>query len=122
MAFVDDYTALVIGKSAANNTRIIEEELLPTLESWERESGAVFEALKTAFVHFTRNRGLGRDDDTPLRFKEDLIQPSGAVKLLGAVLDQELRFKLHVSKAAKRAYLAALALKRLRGLRPSSVR
>jgi hypothetical protein len=37
---------------------------LPKLERWERESRAVFEASKTAFIHFTRYGDLPRDSVT----------------------------------------------------------
>ena len=122
MAFVDDYTAWIVGESAADNTRRIQEEILPVLEKWERESGAVFEASKTAFIHFTRVKTALRDDSQPLQFKGNLIEPTTAVKILGVLFDQDLRFKLHVSKVAGKAYKAALALKRLKGLRSSSAR
>ncbi|TKA56069.1 hypothetical protein B0A49_13695 [Cryomyces minteri] len=69
MAYIDDYTAWVTGASAAENTRMLQEEVLPRLQRWERESGAVFEASKTAFIHFTRNRRGDRDSEIPLLFK-----------------------------------------------------
>jgi hypothetical protein len=37
-------------------------------------------------------------------------------------MDQELRYKEHVAGKADKAFKAALALKRLQGLRPSSMR
>lgn len=122
MAFVDDYTAWVVGDSAQRNTRRIQQEILPQLEKWERESGAVFESSKTAFTHFTRNTSLERDSDMPLKFKQDIIRPSQSVKILGIIMDQGLRYKEHVAGKADKAYKAALALKRLQGLRPSSMR
>jgi hypothetical protein len=70
MAFVDDYTAWVFSNSAERNTRIIQRDILPKLERWQRDSGAVFEASKTAFIHFTRYSDLLRDSDMPLCFKE----------------------------------------------------
>jgi hypothetical protein len=69
MAFVDDYTAWVVGDSAERNTRRIQREILPQLEKWEKESGAVFESSKTAFIHFTRSILEWRDSNMPLRFK-----------------------------------------------------
>jgi hypothetical protein len=44
------------------------------------------------------------------------------VKLLGVVLDQELRFRLHGAMAAKKGIQAALALKSLKGLTPKAAR
>jgi exonuclease III len=83
MAFVDDYTAWVVGDSAERNTRRIQREILPRLEKWERESGAVFESSKTAFIHFTRGYSKLRDIDMPLQFKRDMIDPSQSVKTRG---------------------------------------
>jgi hypothetical protein len=60
---------------------------LPKLERWERESGAVFEASKTAFIHFTRYSDLLRDSDMPLCFKGDQIQLSQSIKVVGVILD-----------------------------------
>jgi ribonuclease HI len=122
MAFVDDYTAWVVSNSAERNTRMIQRDILPKLERWESESGAVFEASKTAFIHFTRYSDLLRDSDMPLCFKEDQIQPSQSIKVLGVILDQGLRFKEHLAGKAERALKAALALKRLQGLNPSTMR
>ena len=122
MAFVDDFTAWIIGESAERNTRMIQSQILPLLAKWEKESGAVFEASKTAFIHFTRNGSLQRDSNMPLCFKGDWIQPAPSIKVLGVILDQGLRFKEHLARVSAKAYKAALALKRLRGLRPSSVR
>lgn len=76
MAFVDDYTAWVVGESAKHNTRRMQREILPQLEKWERESGAVFESSKTAFIHFSRSYSTLRDSDMPLQFKRDTIDPS----------------------------------------------
>lgn len=122
MALVDDYTAWVVGDEAERNTRRIQREILPQLEKWERESGAVFESSKIAFIHFTRTSSLQRDSDMPLRFKQDTIDPSQSVKILGVIMDQTLRYREHVVGKANKVFKAALALKRLRGLRPASMR
>jgi hypothetical protein len=46
---------------------------LPKLEKREKESGAVFEASKTASIRFIRYNDLLRDSDMPLGFKGDQI-------------------------------------------------
>jgi hypothetical protein len=69
MAFVDDYSAWIIGPSAEENTQVIQDKVVPILEKWERTSGARFEAAKTSFIHLTRYRAAGRDSTTPLRFE-----------------------------------------------------
>lgn len=44
------------------------------------------------------------------------------VKLLGVTLDKELRFKAHLANKAGKATKVALALRRLKGLRPKTVK
>ena len=122
MAYIDDYTAWVVGPSAAENTKLLQEVVLPRLERWERESGAIFEASKTAFIHFTRNLKGSRSSELPLHFKDQAIEPVKRVKLLGVVMDSKLNFRAHVAEAAARAQEVALAVKRLKGLRPKAIR
>lgn len=50
------------------------------------------------------------------------IKASLQIKILGVILDQALRYKEHVSKAGDKGVKAALALKRLRNLRPETAR
>ena len=122
MAFVDDYSAWVMGPSAEENTRILQDEVVPMLEKWERTSGAQFEAAKTSFIHLTRYKIAGRDSTTPLRFKRQDIVPTNKVKLLGVTLDKELRFKVHLADKAGKATKVALALRRMKGLQPKAVK
>jgi hypothetical protein len=62
IGFIDDYNAWATGPSAAENTCKLQTHLLPRAGKWARESGAIFEAQKTAFIHsFARfNRTKGR--------------------------------------------------------------
>jgi len=92
MAFVDDYTVWVVGASAEAYTKVIQDVVLPKLEKWEESSGAVFGASKTAFVHYTRRRHNGRVSTQPLTFKGEEISPAGSVKILGVIMDSELRY------------------------------
>ena len=57
IAFVDDYTAWVVGESAVANTAKI-RSIVDRALAWESRSGATFEGEKTALVHFTRNSRL----------------------------------------------------------------
>ena len=60
IGFIDDYNAWVVGPSAAENTRRLQTQLLPRAEKWARESGAVFEAQKTALItSFARCNQIG---------------------------------------------------------------
>jgi hypothetical protein len=120
IAFVDDYTAWVTGSSAEQNTVRLQETIIPKAEHWEKSSGATFEAEKTSFIHFTRSPK--NDTQGTLAMKGELIHPQNEVKVLGVILDQKLRFKAHVARAAKKGINAALALKRLKGTSPKAAR
>src|SRR2546423_5660446 len=93
IAFVDDYNAWVTGSSITETTDKIQKELLPRVAEWARTSGATFEATKTQFIHFSRTKRVKMEVPPPLRFLGDWIGPARSVKLLGLVMDQELRFK-----------------------------
>ena len=117
IAFVDDYTAWVTGPSAeANYTRI--QQIVDTAAEWENRSGATFESFKTTLVHFTR--ATHQSSNTPMVFKGIAIPPILEAKILRVVIDLELRYKKHIAKTATKGLKAALALKRLRMLSPST--
>ncbi|KAB2568601.1 putative RNA-directed DNA polymerase from transposon BS [Lasiodiplodia theobromae] len=120
IAFIDDYSAWVTGSSASENVAKLQRTVVAQAEEWEAASGATFEAEKTTLVHFTRNEQ--RRCNQPVVVKGREVHPKTEAKILGVVFDQELRFKAHAGRIAKRGVQAALALKRLQGLRPSSVR
>lgn len=120
VAFVDDYTAWVTGVNAEENTRIIQETIIPKAASWAKASGATFEADKTAFIHFTRNKN--KLSETKLQMDNEEIPPVEEVKVLGVVLPQDLRFREHAARAVKRGVNAALALKRIKGMPPKTTR
>lgn len=119
VAFVDDYTAWVEGPSAAQNMTALEKIVEEALQ-WERRSGATFEGDKTALIHFTRTDR--RSTEVPLNVKDQLVNPSKHIKLLGVIFDAELRFREHVARAVNRGLRAALALSRLRALLPDTTR
>lgn len=50
------------------------------------------------------------------------VEPSPTAKLRGVIFDHELRWKEHVQQAIKRATKTAVALARLRHLRPEQMR
>ena len=122
IAFVDDYTAWVTGPTAAENTRKLHERFVPRAEAWEESRGATFQPEKTAFIHFTRNKKRLDETPVPLIVRDCPVRPSDSVKVLGVILDQELRYKHHMARVAKRGTRAVMALKRLKALRPSTAR
>lgn len=122
LGFVDDYSAWTVGNSAAENTEKLQREVIPRVEQWAKESGAVFEASKTGLIHFVRPQGKVEEDLPPLNFQVQVIVPSKTVKLLGVVLDNRMTFKQHIAKVTSKATNQCLAIKRLRGVRPKQAR
>jgi Reverse transcriptase (RNA-dependent DNA polymerase)/Endonuclease-reverse transcriptase len=120
IAFVDDYTAWVVGESSEENTRKLQRTIVERAERWARASGASFEAEKTAFVHLTRNSS--KLSTAPLTIDGKEVVPQGEVKILGVLVDQQLRFKGHLARIGKRGLKAALELKRIKGLSPRTAR
>ena len=119
VAFIDDYTVWVTGNHARENrlklSRIVDEAL-----TWERRSGATFEEGKTAYIHFTRNSRLL--DADPINIKGIAKTPQQEVKILGVLMDSGLRYKNHRTVIGTKGLKAAMALKRMRLLTPSSAR
>lgn len=122
IAFVDDYTRWTVGSSAEANTTILQQKVIPRALEWAAQSGAAFEAEKTSFIHFTRNPRQRQLPAVPLHVDGATVTPAPEVKILGVILDQGLRFKSHIGKAASKGMKAVLALRRLRGLPPSVAR
>ncbi len=60
--------------------------------------------------------------DLPFFMNGLVISAQPGIKILGVILDQELRYKDHVANAVKRGMKAALALKLLRNLKPETAR
>jgi len=122
MAFVDDYTAWVVGANAEAITEVIQQAILPRLKEWEESSGAVFEASKTVFVHYTRAKRQGSVCDRVLTFKREDIAPTGVAKILRVIMDSALIFRQHLARASKRAVAAAQAVRRMRNTRAGTTR
>jgi hypothetical protein len=119
IAFVDDYSAWVIGQSADANREGIQTIIDRAIE-WEKRSGAVFESDKTTIMHFTRTQN--RSDNTPFHIKGETVAPKQNVKILGVIMDVGLRYKEHIAKTATKGLAAAMALRRLRMISPSTAR
>ena len=119
VAFIDNYTVWVTGNHVRENrlnlSRIVDEPLI-----WERRSGATFEEGKTAYIHFTRNSKLL--DTDPIDIKGTAQSPQQEVKILGILMDSGLRYKTHRTVTGTKGLKAAMALKGMRSLTPSSAR
>jgi len=119
LAFVDDYTVWVVGENAAANRPGI-EGIISRAMAWERQSGATFEGEKTTILHFTRNSS--KKDDSPFTIKGQQVAPQESAKVLGVIMDTQLRFKQHIAHAATKGLRAAMALRRLSYLAPATAR
>ena len=121
IGFIDDFTAWRTAASCAETTRKLQSEVLRTAAQWARESGATFEANKTALIHFER-RITEPETLPPLRFLGKNIEVQDRVKILGVVLDAKLNMKAHIDKVVQAATKKSLAMRRLRGVRPKQMR
>ena len=117
VAFIDDYSAWVVGRSAEENISGI-REIVDHALGWELRSGATFEGEKTALVQFTRNSRLQSSKSISIKGIE--VSPCKEAKILGVLMDSELRYKNHIKKVSGKGLKAALALKRMRALTPSA--
>jgi hypothetical protein len=119
IAFIDDYSAWVTGPTAEANRVGILAVIDRALE-WERRGGAIFEEDKTVIIHSTRHPE--RTDESPYTIKGQAIIPKASGKILGLVMDSELRYEEHMAKAATRGLRAAMCLRRLKMLTPRAAR
>ena len=119
MAFVDDYTVWVTGPTAEANRAGIQAIIDEALD-WEKRSGATFEGEKTTLLHFTRN--TNRSNSAPMIIKGEVVTPKETAKILGVIMDSKLLYKQHIARAATKGLAAAMALKRLRMVSPSTAR
>jgi hypothetical protein len=84
VAFVDYYTAWVVGKTAGENKERL-QAIVQQATEWESRSGASIEGDKTAFIHFTRISSQPADESITVKGQE--VRPTSSVKILGLVMD-----------------------------------
>jgi ribonuclease HI len=119
-AFIDDYFRWVVGLSADENLRRLQEDDIPRIEQWAKQTGSCFAAEKTELIHLTRKKSeLSKGQ---LIIQDTTIKANTTAKLLGVVFDNELRWKPHVQQVLKRATRVNTALGGLRYLRPGQMR
>ncbi len=75
---------------------------------------------RAAIIHFTRK--AYKTTTEPFTIKGRVVQPKDHVKILGVVMDAKLKYKEHIARAASKGPDAAMALRRLRGVSPSTAR
>ena len=67
-------------------------------------------------MHFTRT--TSRLGSALVIVKGETVAPKPTAKILGVILDSELRYKGHIARTTTKGLKAALALKRLKMLSP----
>ena len=72
IAFINNYSAWVVGEDAVSNTAKI-KDIVDHALAWESRSGAMFKGEKTTLVHFMRNPRL--QTDTPLDIRGVEVRP-----------------------------------------------
>ena len=103
---------------------LLQLQIIPHVESWAKASGAIFQVKKTHMTHFTRNKKTltSPGADQPLIMGGQVIESEPTIKILGVTLDQGLKDREHISGARDKGIKAALALKRVKNLRPEVAR
>jgi hypothetical protein len=102
-----------VGKTTAENQDRL-QSIVQKATEWESRSEASSEGDKTYFIHVTRNSRLCVDE--PIAVKEQEVQPTLRVKIMGLEVDSRLRYQERTACAATRGLRTTMALKRLRGL------
>jgi hypothetical protein len=110
----------VVGDDIRQNTKAIQDTIIPHVEWWARRSGATFEADKTSLIHFTRKVSL--DKPPNLLFSNAEVTPSPSVKVLGVTLDTRLAMDEHISKVTTKGVKACTTLQAIKGVRPRQMR
>ena len=67
-------------------------------------------------------RNIDWTNTTPFIIKGKTVALKYIIKILGVVIDAELQYKQYIIKAAIRGLIAAIALKRLQMVSPSTTR
>jgi hypothetical protein len=80
----------------------------------------IFEAEKTAIIYFTPK--VHKSEQEPFTIKGQPVEPKDHIKILGVLMDTRLKYKVYIARAASKGLEAAIELKQLRGLSPSTAR
>jgi len=104
--------------SAEVNTTTLQRKVILRALDGALRSGATFGAEKTSFIHFTKNHRQRQLPAVSLDVDGAAVALACEVKVLGLILDQNLRFDSHVGKASGKGMMAVLTLRRLRASPP----
>ena len=90
-----------MGPNAQASEQRLQAEVIPRVEAWETSSGAELAPKKTVFIHFSRTwRRI--QNAGGLLIREVTVVASPQVKVLGVIMDQQLRYHAHAGRMAKK--------------------
>ena len=107
LGFINDITYGVEGESNKGNIRKL-KNMLKKAEDWRAKHRAKFERSKYVLIHFTRN--YNKPTTAPIQINKVTISALKEACYLGVILDQQLRFHLHLQQAIKQGISTALVL------------
>ncbi len=93
-SYIDDVAIIVEGKTAKENSRIL-ELVTKTAFQWAEDNAVTFDDSKSKLIHFQRGN---KATSTVTLSNETVIQPSETVRWLGVWFDTKMSFKTHVQK------------------------
>ena len=98
LRFVDDITLIAWGEFTEDNCRRL-AEAHAQCDWWARRYGACFAPEKYELMHFTRRRARHNRAAT-IQIGPRVIEPTGAMRVLGVWLDPTLHWKSHLDAVA----------------------
>ena len=94
-SYIDDVALYVTGKTAKENSEIL-QEVTKTVFAWAEVNAVQFDDSKSELIHFCKSR---KEPTAEITLPNNtVIKPASQVKWLGIWLDRKLTFKAHVQK------------------------
>lgn len=88
------------------------QAIIDRVMEWEIRSGATLEGDKTVIIHFTRR--LDRVSSRPFIIQGEAIALKATAKILGVIMDSELRYAQYIGKGTTKGLLVfTLPLQRI---------
>ena len=97
------------------------EGMLETVQTWFYQNKLKINPTKTELIVFSAST-TDRTNGFSISFAGALVKPSPTVKILGVVLDPDLRFEAHVSQIVRRCYATLSGLAKFANKLPASVK
>ena len=125
-SYIDDICLLIQGKTAASNSRKL-EEAVTTCFNWGKINAVAFDDPKSELMHYTNSRNPDTSEETQVKLPNGtVITPSDVQRWLGIWLDRKLSWKDHIKRKATSAMRVFMSISRLanseKGLSQSALR